>query len=162
MLSRTCYIIFEDLFYTNICNLLHNRCFKPCYLTWIYGYITSYDVAFLTTVFWYLCIMFTWGISHGTYHLYFVIFIWNLGTPEFIYVSMKHMNSYMKKSYEFIVYMNSYMNSYIWIHIHMNSYNHYMNSYMKWLYEFIYMWIHMWNEYMNSWVYEFMCMNSNV
>ena len=37
-----------------------------------------------------------------------------------------------------------------------------MNSYMKWLYEFIYMWIHVWNEYMNSWVYEFMWMNSNI
>ena len=85
-----------------------------------------------------------------------------LGTPEFIYEFMKHMNSYIKKSYEFIVYMDSYMNSYIWIHIHMNSYNHYMNSYMKWLYEFIYIWIHIWNEYMNSWVYEFMYMNSNV
>ena len=33
--------------------------------------------------------------------------IWNLGTPEFIYEFMKHMNSYMKKSYEFIGYMNS-------------------------------------------------------
>ena len=32
--------------------------------------------------------------------------IWNLGTPEFIYEFMKHMNSYMKKSYE---YMNSYI-----------------------------------------------------
>ena len=40
-----------------------------------------------------------------------VIDIWNLGTPEFMYEFMKHMNSYMKKSYEFIVYMNSYMNS---------------------------------------------------
>ena len=40
-------------------------------------------------------------------------FIWNLGTPEFIYEFMKHMISYMKKSYEFIGYMNSYMNSYI-------------------------------------------------
>ena len=39
--------------------------------------------------------------------------MWNLGTPEFIYEFMKHMNSYMKKSYEFIVYMNSYMNSYV-------------------------------------------------
>ena len=29
--------------------------------------------------------------------------ILNLGTPEFIYEIMKHMNSYMKKSYEFIV-----------------------------------------------------------
>ena len=39
--------------------------------------------------------------------------IWNLGTPKFIYEFMKHMNSYLKKSYEFIVYMNSYMNSYM-------------------------------------------------
>ena len=39
--------------------------------------------------------------------------IWNLGTPAFIYEFMKSINSYMKKSYEFIVYMNSYMNSYI-------------------------------------------------
>ena len=88
--------------------------------------------------------------------------IWNLGTPEFIYEFMKHMNSCMKKSYEFIGYMNSYMNSYIWIHIHMNSYNHYMNSYMKWLYEFIYIWIHIWNEYMSIWIhiYEFKCTDS--
>ena len=27
--------------------------------------------------------------------------IWNLGAPKFIQESMKHMNSYMKKSYEF-------------------------------------------------------------
>ena len=58
--------------------------------------------------------------------------IWNFGTPEFIYEFMKHMNSYMKKSYEFIVYMNSYMNSYYQIYyiriIYMNSYT----------YEFIY------------------------
>ena len=39
--------------------------------------------------------------------------IWNLGTPEFLYEFMKHMNSYMKKSYEFICYLNSYMNSYM-------------------------------------------------
>ena len=39
--------------------------------------------------------------------------IWNLDTPEFIHEFMKHMNSHMKKSYEFICYMNSYMNSYI-------------------------------------------------
>ena len=39
--------------------------------------------------------------------------IWNLGTPEFIYKFMKDMHSYMKKLYEFMVYMNSYMNSYI-------------------------------------------------
>ena len=32
--------------------------------------------------------------------------ICNIGTPEFMYEFMKHMNSYMKKSYEFIVYMN--------------------------------------------------------
>ena len=44
------------------------------------------------------------------------ICIWNLGTPEFIYEFMKHMNSFMKKSYEFIVYMNSYMNSYEFIY----------------------------------------------
>ena len=37
--------------------------------------------------------------------------IWNLGTPEFIYEFMKHTNSNMKKSYEFLVCMNSYMNS---------------------------------------------------
>ena len=43
----------------------------------------------------------------------FVGNIWNLGTPEFIYEFMKHKNSYMKKSYEFIGYMISYMNSYI-------------------------------------------------
>ena len=35
--------------------------------------------------------------------------IWNLVTPEFIYEFMKHMHSYMKKSYEFIDYMNSYI-----------------------------------------------------
>ena len=39
--------------------------------------------------------------------------VWNLDTPEFIYEFMKHMNSYIKKSYEFIVYMNSYMNPYV-------------------------------------------------
>ena len=32
--------------------------------------------------------------------------IWNLGTPEFIYEFMKHRNSYMKKSNEFIVCNN--------------------------------------------------------
>ena len=47
------------------------------------------------------------------------------------------------------------MNSCTWIYIHMNSYNHYMNSYLKWLYRFIYIWIRIWNDYMNSWVYEF-------
>ena len=63
--------------------------------------------------------------------------IWNLGTPCF-------MNSYMKKSYAFIVYMNSYdLNSYMWIYLHMNSYNHYMNSYLRWLYD--------------SCTYEFIC-----
>ena len=46
-------------------------------------------------------------------HLLCALFIWNLGTPEFIYEFMKYMNSYMKKSYEFIGYMNSHMNSYI-------------------------------------------------
>ena len=70
---------------------------------------------------------------------------------------MKHMSSYMKNSYEFIVYINSYMNSYIWISRHMNSHNHYMNSHMKRLYEFIYemnTWIH---EYMNSRIWIQMC-----
>ena len=43
--------------------------------------------------------------------------------------SLKHMNSYMKKSYEFI---------YIWIHI-------------------IIIWIHIWNDYMNSYTCEFIC-----
>ena len=85
--------------------------------------------------------------------------IWKLGTPKFIHEVMKHMNSYMKKSYEFIIYMNSYVNSYtyefiwslyefidemiIWIQI-------LLNSYMKWLYEFMSIWIH---------VYEFKCMD---
>ena len=41
------------------------------------------------------------------------MYIWNLGKPEFIYEFMKHMNSYMKESYEFIDDMNLYRNSYI-------------------------------------------------
>ena len=60
------------------------------------------------------------------------------------------MSSYMKNSYEFIVYINSYMNSYIWISRHMNSHNHYMN--MKWIHEFMSIWIH---------VYEFKCVDSD-
>ena len=44
---------------------------------------------------------------------FIVLYNWNLGTPKFINEFMKHLNSYMKKSYEFIVDMNLYMNPHI-------------------------------------------------
>ena len=76
-----------------------------------------------------LCIVTAWAIPCAL--------IWNLGTPKFIYEFMNSWNiciHILKKSYEFIVYMNSYMNS--------------LNI--------IIIWIHIWNDYINSWVYEFM------
>ena len=78
-------------------------------------------------------------------------FIWNLGISKFIYEFMKHINSYMKRSDEFIVYMNLYMYSYefIWIH-------EYMNSFI-WI-QICRLWIHTW-----IWihVYEFIVSNQN-
>ena len=69
--------------------------------------------------------------------------IWNLGAPEFIYEFMKHM-------YEKIIWIHSL---HVWIHV--------CEFIYIWIHIII-VWIHIWNEYMNSWVYEFMCMNSNV
>ena len=39
----------------------------------------------------------------------------NLGSPEFIYEFMKHMNWYMKESCEFIEYMNSWVCKFIYV-----------------------------------------------
>ena len=69
-----------------------------------------------------------------------------LGTPEFIYEFMKHMNSYIKNKMNSDVnsYMNSHMNEFIYDFIYEFIYEMFiwiMNSYMKWLYEMI-IWIH--------------------
>ena len=78
-------------------------------------------------------------------------YIWNLGSPKFIYEFMNHMNkpyeSICEMKYEFIVYMNSKFTCSIHIHV---------NSYMKWSFEFIF-YI---NSYMNSWLYKFKCKDS--
>ena len=61
--------------------------------------------------------------------------IWKLGTPEFIHELIKRMNSYMKKSCEFIVYMNHMLYEFVYemiIRIHIL-----MNSYMKGICEFM-------------------------
>ena len=78
---------------------------------------------------------------------------------------MNSYNTYMNKSYESMIYMNSYT-WFIWIHVQMNSYTYeckylWIHIIIIWIHIII-IWIHIWIEYMNMWVYEFMYMNSNV
>ena len=55
------------------------------------------------------------------------------------------MNSYMKKLYELIVYMNSYICRHIYEFIYI---------WIIWIHIII-IWIHIWNDYMNSYTSEF-------
>ena len=61
---------------------------------------------------------------------FIVLYNWNLGTPKFINEFMKHLNSYMKKSYECID-----LYEFIYEFIYMNSYTH---QFIQSLYEFMY------------------------
>ena len=76
--------------------------------------------------------------GHGVQFLH-ISHIWNLGTPKFIYEFIKHTNSYMKKSYEFVVSMNSYTYEFIYEFIYKYEfiYIHEFNTY-EFIYEFIY------------------------